>query len=1168
MTDKAVAALRELQKAKADIAGNASVFPAFDEMTLLTLERRHLEVPAFAQAFVEKALATAAQNTTHHIQNAVRLMRVAEVAFDADEPIHLPGVESAITAMRERGCSLLFLVQGDARRTVVYLGVSRYAPGAEAISAIGECYEAVWKANFPGTDIAIVPSEEAGRIAHELSRCSEIGALTGIPSLKRSEQVGAFVQGLERLVRAMRGRTYSWLTIADPIPPDAIRFALDQCRSLQSDIHQLVKTDISKASSNGRMITLGLFGMGGRGDTQGTASSQSGTTTTGTTTATTLTEGTSNSAGGSVHGGLPFFGGGINYNRVWSRSSSATTGTLESLSMGWVNTISDALTTQLGGGGFASFGMSWTKTTTVGQEFLNRKAAHTEEVLKAYEKRLTDGIALGMWNLGQYFCAEDPETYRHGIGVVTSLFSGMDSHYEPPRTIKLPTEFASILRRFENVYLKFENKDTNGQKSIQDHPLGYFFNGPATPVNTQELAVATPVAVRDIEGVSVSQRPSFGINVPVYATATKSLTLGTVLDKGNETRQRYRLAIHNLPKHVAVFGLTGAGKTNTVKHLLTQLWKVHRTPFLVIEPAKAEYRTLASHPDLRDDVLVVSAGVDTTSACPLRLNPFDFEPGLDRDANRVHVLTHIDRLKATFNASFPMYASMPYILEEAMLEIYRERGWNLGRSMNSHCNIYAEEFRDYIPTLRDLFFKVETITRKKGYFVEQQMNIEAALKARLSSLMVGAKGTMLNCARSIPAPDLFSRPCIIELEHMGDDDEKAFVMGLLVAKLYEYRKSTFHTGADSPSGLRHVVVIEEAHRLLTNVSENTQNAEVANVKGKAVSAFVDMLSEIRAFGQSVVVVDQLPSRVSPNIVKGTGSKVIHRLLAKDDREAVGWTLGLNDDQIADLCLLRTGECVTSQDGDRKAFLCKVTEHEAQGVGGERELTATAQYKANHRGLFEDKAEGVDLEDFLFKDNLHKAMLAVAAGEPGEQLLSGIRPSLGADWAQEYRGNWLETYWGHICAEIWSFYEGSYGTFIAMKKAGRDLLLAEPKHTEAVARYRDKFAAYIRGTKIYLFDFAPTAGVIGAIYEQLFLRHKLIERLNAAFDSTRERADGPTRLASALRKVLPLLLPASVQSSDHIRKVLAAEIVARLRLNFPVEGLIELTIAGDKNRYGD
>lgn len=207
--------------------------------------------------------------------------------------------------------------------------------------------------------------------------------------------------------------------------------------------------------------------------------------------------------------------------------------------------------------------------------------------------------------------------------------------------------------------------------------------------------------------------------------------------------------------------------------------------------------------------------------------------------------------------------------------------------------MYGEDFRDYLPTLRDLYWKVDEVVMRKGYYQEQQMNIQAALKARLSSLLVGAKGTMLDTPRSLPAKDLFERPVVVELENLGDDDEKAFLMGLLVSRLYEWRKATFEN--NPTSSLRHVLVVEEAHRLLANIPDTSANQELGNPRGKAVSAFVDMLSEVRAYGEGVMVVDQLPSRVSPNIVKGTGAKIVHRLLATDDRENVGGTMGLTDE---------------------------------------------------------------------------------------------------------------------------------------------------------------------------------------------------------------------------------------------------------------------------------
>ena len=931
MADAAVKNTQDLAKSIRALA--TKCYPDFAELILYSLERRHLDIPEFSNILIPEGEIDnfASFNLQNHLKENVRLAKIDEISFDSNEEIHLPGVESAITSMRNSGYSLIFIVQGDSIKTSVFMGLSKFRENATDINAAIESYTAAWRANFPGSKIDKLSTEEVSDVSFNLAECKEFGVLTGIPSLKRNEDSQVFVQGAERLIRAMRGKIYCWVSIADPVSPEELHAAIDACQKLQSEIHHLVKTDLSKATSSGKTVMLGLFGMLGQAETEGTAKTISETISKGNSEASTHTVGGSATAG--------YMGSGVSANYAYSKMKS----TFESVAKGVANSVNQAVSQQMGGGGFGSLGFTFTKTTTVGQELLNRKVEYAEEVLKAYEKRLHEGTALGMWNLGHYFCADKEETYTQGVGVVTSLFSGMDSTFEPPRALRMPSNFCTILRKFNNVYLHFssdlEQKESWKKlqpsvvseklkdKAFLGHPLGIIFNGPCTPVNTKELSIATPIAMQDIEGVSISKRAAFGINLSERIAGLPSLTMGRITDKGNEISQRYQLLLENLPKHLAVFGLTGSGKTNTVHNLLIQLWKVHHIPFLVLEPAKSEYRALAELPELNDDLLVISAGINQTSVCPLRLNPFDFEPGNDTDANRVHLLTHIDRLKATFNASFPMYASMPYILEEAILEIYRERGWDLGRSVNRYVNIYKDDFRPYIPTLKDLYLKVDEVVRRKGYFQEQQMNIQAALKSRLSSLMVGAKGEMFNSLESIPAEDLFNRPVVIELENMGDDDEKAFLMGLLVSKLYEYRKATFSNVKEQKFPFKHVLVIEEAHRLLANIPDTSSNMESANVKGKAVSAFVDMLSEIRALGQSVFIVDQLPSRVSPNIVKGTGTKIVHRLLAKDDREAVGWTMGMNEDQINDLCLLRTGECVINHLNIHKLreFWCKDSE---------------------------------------------------------------------------------------------------------------------------------------------------------------------------------------------------------------------------------------------------
>src|SRR5205814_269464 len=130
-------------------------------------------------------------------------------------------------------------------------------------------------------------------------------------------------------------------------------------------------------------------------------------------------------------------------------------------------------------------------------------------------------------------------------------------------------------------------------------------------------------------------------------------------------------------------------------------------------------------------------------------------------------------------------------------------------------------------------------------------DMRGALLTRINGLRAGGKGRMLDVQRSLPMDALLKHPTVLELEGMGDDDDKAFVMGLLLIRLYEHRRA-----GGEVAGLQHLLVIEEAHRLLTNVGPRSSQEE-ADPRGKAVETFANLLSEIRAYGQGVIVADQI-----------------------------------------------------------------------------------------------------------------------------------------------------------------------------------------------------------------------------------------------------------------------------------------------------------------------
>jgi hypothetical protein len=338
---------------------------------------------------------------------------------------------------------------------------------------------------------------------------------------------------------------------------------------------------------------------------------------------------------------------------------------------------------------------------------------------------------------------------------------------------------------------------------------------------------------------------------------------------------------------------------------------------LVIEPAKAEYRDLLNLEGY-EDLQIFTLGDEMTS--PFRLNPFEIMEG-------VKLQTHIDNLRAVFNASFVMYAPMPYVLERCIHEVYKDKGWDLTTNLNRLSGAAEKNPYGIFPTLTDLYEKIDLVVDALGYEDRLTMDIKAGLKARIGSLRIGGKGSMLDTALSIPMDILLNKPTVLELQSIGDDEEKAFIMGLLIARLYEYREIE-SKDKGSNTGLKHVTLIEEAHRLLTKASTDFSNLENVSTKAKAVETFCNILSEIRAFGEGILIAEQIPSKLAQDAIKNTNLKIMHRIVAKDDRNLMGDTMNLNEQQNKFISIMAKGEAAVFSEGFNEPFLVMVSHYKS------------------------------------------------------------------------------------------------------------------------------------------------------------------------------------------------------------------------------------------------
>lgn len=423
-----------------------------------------------------------------------------------------------------------------------------------------------------------------------------------------------------------------------------------------------------------------------------------------------------------------------------------------------------------------------------------------------------------------------------------------------------------------------------------------------------------PVSVRGgIPGIAVRQPPpDFEPGPRPSELAADEIQIGT-LRRGGVAAVRLR----DLTRHTLVTGFTGSGKTNTVLCLLDQLWREHRVPFLVIEAAKKEYRALLRVKDF-EDLLVFTLGDETAS--PFRLNPFELLPG-------VRVEAHLGRLQACFDAALPQFGILPSIVAEALEEIYKAKGWRLtDRYSPLPTTAVAErssgegaEVRLF-PTLRDMHAAVIRAAVERGYAGEMRDNIRAAAGGRIGGLLRGSKGRMFGSQRSLPAEVVFSRPVVLELNDLNADD-KALTMMFLLTWLREYRE--LHPGAGG--GLVHVTVVEEAHNVVGNV-QSVGNTEVAaDTRAKAVAAFANMLAEVRAYGEGIVISDQSPEKLAPDALRNTNLQVAHQLRDRRDREAIARAMIMDGEQQDFLGKLRVGEAALFRTGMEKATFVTVPE---------------------------------------------------------------------------------------------------------------------------------------------------------------------------------------------------------------------------------------------------
>lgn len=517
------------------------------------------------------------------------------------------------------------------------------------------------------------------------------------------------------------------------------------------------------------------------------------------------------------------------------------------------------------------------------------------EILDAEIKRLRTGIPFGLWSTAAYFVAADATTAKTLANLYRGCIMGEESSSESYGiNVWKEKEQTNLLTEYLNKGLlpRYNYKGINVSAG--------------SVVTSKELAIHLSLPQSSVQGILVREEQSFGRNIMTEEklTADDLVQVGVIKHLGKEYKdEKVVLSINGLAKHTFVTGTTGSGKSNTLYLLVSRLkeHKVknseHKIKFLVIEPAKGEYKDVFG---ADCDVHVYGSNPRITDL--LCINPFEFPEGID-------IYEHIDALVEIFNACWPMYAAMPQVLKHSIIEAYKACGWNLKRSYNPNGTF---------PTVEDVLDSLKEYINSSEYSSDTKGDYKGSLETRLQSLCDGIIGRMFN-GRAIPDEKLFNENAIIDISRVKSSETKSLLMGLLVMKLNEFRTSE-QKGMNLP--LRHVTVLEEAHNLLKRTT-TTQTAESSNMTGMAVEKIANSMAEMRTYGEGFIIADQSPSMLDLAAIRNTNTKIVMALPEKEDREVAGRSLGLDEKHIEEISRLKTGEAIVYQTGWEEAVKTKV-----------------------------------------------------------------------------------------------------------------------------------------------------------------------------------------------------------------------------------------------------
>ena len=931
----------------------------------------------------------------------VIVLKVNKMIYEKDE-YATEKFNSIISAMTYTNGSIFMIVDGYEDKTDFYLGVKLDPDSDKTVSSYADTLQRALIGQFPGAEISDLSKREVDQeysSQEVLIKGINVGVNTisicsGIPALKNSKGEytnASFVQGIEKFATAMSGKRYTAIILATNISDNGIGMLRSGYENVYTQLSaaatQQLAYSTNESLANAISRSKGVSDSNSITDTTGVTNTKTHSTTHTVQESHTHTEGESKDnfwgkvgkfsaplmtvgavvamTGIGAPAGAVLMGIGAVGSQVGTigakqknKSDATTTGTSDS----YQESESESINKSHAEGQTHTESLTETngQTATIGSTknfTLTVQDKHIQEILKRIDKqleRMSDSESTGLWATSAYFFSynNDRATAETGAAIYRSIVQGEQSGVEQSSI----STWYSGSTDFENIkkYIcGFSHPIFSYPKENITNPI---LLPPTNMLSSKEVAIALALPRKSVPGFPVVEHISLAKEVVRLSDKEDAVSFdfGCIFDQGIEhPNNRVLLDINSLSQHTFVTGSTGCGKSETVYKLIDCIRKSD-VKFLIIEPAKGEYKNVFGTEHI--------FGTNPLISNLLKINPFKF-------TNGVHVLEHADRLIEIFNVCWPMYAAMPAVLKEAVLNAYEDCGWDLVKSTNK----YSDQI---FPTFSDLIWELETVIELSEYSEEVKSNYKGSLVTRVKSLANGINGEIFS-GQEIGDEILFDENVIVDISRIGSQETKALIMGVLIMRLNEYRANS---GLKANNRLRHVTILEEAHNLLKRCSQE-QTAEGSNLTGKSVEMISNSIAEMRTYGEGFIIVDQSPGAVDISAIRNTNTKIIMRLPEDSDRRVAGKSAAMKDNQIDEIAKLPTGVAVVYQNDWEEPVLCKID----QFVGSRLEYNFLEDVKTTFdldtliieaiKFMFQTKVENPMQANLdIIKDNLSKSVL--------------------------------------------------------------------------------------------------------------------------------------------------------------------------------------------------